>query len=74
MATVIGIFEHQYLNNQSLTIVKPEIKQDDLLINDTVEVCYNAFKANKMKYYSISNLKSYSILSVAKMFKTRLYF
>ena len=75
MATVIGIFEHQYLNNQSLTVVKPGSQTRRFThINDTVEVCYNAFKANKCKYYSISNLKSYSILSVAKMFKTKIIF
>ena len=75
MATVIGIFEHQYLNNQPLSVVKPGSQTRRFThINDTVEVCYNAFKANKCKYYSISNLKSYSIISVAKMFKTKIIF
>ena len=32
MATVIGIFENQYLNKKPLTVVKPETKQDVLLI------------------------------------------
>ena len=75
MATVIGIFEHQYLNNQPLTVVKPGNQTRRFThINDTVEVCYNAFRAGKCKYYSISNLKSYSIFSVAKMFKTKIVF
>ena len=75
MATVIGIFEHEYLNNRPLPVVKPGSQTRRFThINDTIEVCYNAFKANKCKYYSISNLKSYSILSVAKMFKTKIIF
>ena len=32
MATVIGIFEDQYLNKKPLTVVKPGNKQGDLLI------------------------------------------
>ena len=32
MATVIGIFENQYLNKKPLTVVKPGTKQEDLLI------------------------------------------
>ena len=69
MATVIGIFENQYLNNKTLTVVKPGTQTRRFThINDTVQVCYEAFKANKCKYYSISSKKSYSILQVAKMF------
>ena len=41
-------------------------------IFDTVSVCYEAFKADKCEYYSISNKKAYSILQVAKMFKSRI--
>ena len=35
-----------------------------------MQICYEAFNADKCKYYSISNKNSYSILQVAKMFKT----
>ena len=73
MATVIGIFENQYLNKKPLTVVKPGTQTRRFThINDTVKVCYEAFKANKCKYYSISNRRSYSILQVAKMFKTKI--
>ena len=41
-------------------------------ISDTVQICYSAFKANKCKYYSISSKNSYSILEVAKMFKSKI--
>ena len=35
-------------------------------------MCYKAFKANKCSYYSITSKKSYSILDVAKMFKSKI--
>ena len=75
MATVIGIFEHQYFNKKPLSIVKPGTQTRRFThIYDTVQVCYQAYKLNKCKYYSISNKKSYSILEVAKMFKTKIIF
>src|SRR6056300_848452 len=73
MATVVGIFEDQYLNKKPLTVVKPGDQTRRFThIFDTVNVCYEAFKADKCKYYSISNKKAYSILQVAKMFKSRI--
>ena len=67
--------KNQYLNQKPLTIVKPEIKQEDLLIFiHTVNICYEAFKANKCKYYSISHKSSFSILQVASMFKSKVVF
>ena len=75
MATVIGIFENQYQNGKSLTVVKPGTQTRRFThINDTVQICYEAFKADKCKYYSISNKNSYSILEVAKMFKSKIKF
>ena len=73
MATVIGIFENQYLNKKPLTVVKPGTQSRRFTnINDTVQICYEAFKANRCKYYSISNKNTYSILEVAKMFKSKI--
>ena len=75
MATVIGIFENQYLNQKSLTIVKPGNQTRRFThIYDTVNICYEAFKANKCKYYSISHKSSFSILQVASMFKSKVVF
>ena len=75
MATVIGIFENQYQHKKPITVVKPGTQTRRFThINDTVSVCYEAFKADKCKYYSISNKNSYSILEVAKMFKTKINF
>jgi UDP-glucose 4-epimerase len=73
MATVIGIFENQYINKKPLTVVKPGNQTRRFThIFDTVQICYEAFKADNCQYYSISNKNSYSILQVAKMFKSRI--
>ena len=73
MATVIGIFENQYLNKKPLTVVRPGTQSRRFThISDTVDICYEAFKVNKCKYYSISNKNSYSIFKVAKMFKSKI--
>ena len=75
MATVIGIFEKQYKNNLPLTVVKPGSQTRRFThIDDTVDVCYYAFKQNKCRHYSISHKKSYSILNVAKMFNHKIIF
>ena len=75
MATVIGIFENKYINKKPLTVVKPGTQTRRFThIYDTVQTCYEAFKENKRMYYSISNKNSYSILEVAKMFKSKIKF
>ena len=73
MATVIGIFENQYRNKQSLTVVKPGTQSRRFThISDTINACYYAWKTNKCRHYSISNKKSYTILQVAKMFDSKI--
>ncbi len=75
MATVIGIFEHQYKNKLPLTVVKPGNQTRRFThINDTVDICYQAWKKNKCSHYSISNKETYSILKVARLFKKRIRF
>ena len=75
MATVIGIFENQYLNKLPLTVVKPGTQSRRFThVNDTVQTCYYAWKQDKSRHYSISNKKSYTILEVAKLFKTKIKF
>ena len=75
MATVIGIFENQYKKKTSLTVVKPGTQSRRFThINDTVETCFYAWKQNNSRHYSISSKKSYSILEVAKMFKSKIKF
>ena len=73
MATVIGIFENRYKKKLPLTVVKPGTQTRRFThIWDTVETCYYAWKRNKCRHYSISNKKSYSIVKVAKLFKTKI--
>ena len=73
MATVIGIFENQFRNKLPLTVVKPGTQTRRFThVSDTIDVCYKAWKINKCRYYSISHKKSYSILQVAKMFKSKI--
>tara|TARA_B100000212_G_scaffold177348_1_gene133528 strand:- start:93 stop:989 length:897 start_codon:yes stop_codon:yes gene_type:complete len=75
MATVIGIFENQYKNNKTLTVVKPGNQSRRFThINDTVDACFYAWKKNKCRHYSISTKKSYTILEVAKMFNSKIKF
>ncbi len=75
MATVIGIFEDQYKKKIPLTVVRPGNQTRRFThISDTVEVCYDAWKKNKCRHYSISSKKSFSILQVAKMFGSNIKF
>ena len=73
MATVIGIFENCYNKNKPLTVVRPGTQTRRFThIDDTVKTCYEAWKKNKCLHYSISNMQSYSILQVAKMFDLKI--
>ena len=75
MATVIGIFEEHYKKKKPLPVVRPGSQTRRFThIQDTIEVCFKAWKENKGRHYSISNKQSYSILEVAKMFKSRIKF
>ena len=73
MATVIGIFEDQYKNRKPLTVVKPGTQTRRFThIDDTVNVCYEAWKKSRCAHYSISNKNFYSIKDVAKMFSAKI--
>lgn len=73
MATVIGIFEKQYKERKPLTVVRPGTQSRKFThIQDTIDVCFLAWKNNKCRHYSISSKKSYTILEVAKMFGGRI--
>ena len=75
MATVIGIFENCFKAKRPLTVVRPGSQTRRFThISDTIKVCYLAWKKNKCKHYSITNHKSYTILNVAKMFKSKIKF
>ncbi len=75
MATVIGIFENAYNQNKPLKVVKPGTQTRRFThIDDTIKVCYLAWKQNKCRHYSISNKKSCSIIDIAKMFNTKIVY
>ena len=73
MATVIGIFENHYKLKKTLPIVKPGTQSRRFThIQDTVEICYLAWRKNLCRHYSIAHHKSYSVLEVAKMFQRKI--
>ncbi len=75
MATVIGIFEDHYVQNKPLPVVRPGYQTRSFThIEDTIEVCYYAWKKNMNRHYSIYNKKSYSIIKVANLFGSKIKF
>ena len=75
MSTVNGIFEDHYKRGNPLPVVKPGTQSRRFThIDDTVEICYYAWKKNLCRHYSIANKKSYSILEVARMFNSKIKF
>ena len=75
MATVIGIFQDQYMKKKPLSVVRPGSQSRRFThIDDTVEACIFAWKRNKCRHYSITNRKSYSIVQVARLFRSKIKF
>ena len=75
MSTIIGIFEDHYKNKKPLPVVKPGSQTRRFThINDTINICYMAWKKNLCRHYSIANKNSFSVLSVAKMFGREIKF
>ena len=75
MSTVIGIFEDHYKRGKPLPVVKPGTQTRRFThIDDTVNACYLSWKKNLCRHYSIANKKSYSLLKVANMFKSKIRF
>jgi len=73
MSTVIGIFEDHYKKGKALPVVKPGTQTRRFThIDDTVNICFLAWKKNLCRHYSIANIKSYSLKDVAKMFKSKI--
>ena len=71
MATVVGIFEEHFRNQKALPIVKPGTQKRRFThVNDTVHACVLAWKKNKNAHYSVASSKSYSIIKLAKLFRT----
>ena len=73
MSTVIGIFENHFLSKKPIPVVKPGTQTRRFThIDDTIEICYLAWKKNLNRHYVITNKKSHSINEVAKMFNSKI--
>ena len=73
MSTVIGIFEDHFKKDKPLPVVRPGTQSRRFThIDDTINICYLAWKKNLCRHYSIANKKTFSVLEVAKMFKSRI--
>ena len=75
MSTVIGIFEDHFKRGKPLPLVRPGTQTRRFThIDDTIQVCFIAWKKNLCRHYSIANKKSYSLIDVAKMFNSKIKF
>jgi len=73
MATVVGIFEDHFKKRKKLPVVKPGTQVRRFThVNDTVKACIFAWKKNKCKHYSIASEQSYSIMELAKLFRSKI--
>jgi UDP-glucose 4-epimerase len=73
MATVVGIFEDHFKNKKKLPVVRPGTQDRRFThVHDTVKACIFAWKKNKCKHYSVASNQSYSIIELAKLFKSKI--
>jgi UDP-glucose 4-epimerase len=73
MATVVGIFEHHFKMGKKLPVVRPGTQVRRFTnVFDTVKACLFAWRQNKCKHYSIASNQSYSIIELAKLFKSKI--
>ena len=73
MATVVGIFEDHFKRGKKLPVVKPGTQVRRFThVHDTIKACIFAWKKNKCKHYSIASKQSFSIIELAKLFKSKI--
>jgi len=73
MATVVGIFEDHFKKKKKLPVVRPGTQVRRFThVYDTIKACIFAWKKNKCKHYSIASKQSYSIIELARMFKSKI--
>ena len=73
MATVVGIFEDCFKLGKKLPVVRTGTQERRFThVFDTVKACVFAWRKNKSKHYSIASRQSYSILELARMFKSHI--
>ena len=75
MSTVIGIFEEHYKKGRALPVVKPGTQTRRFThIDDTINICFLAWRKNLCRHYSIASKASYSLIEVANMFRAKIKF
>jgi UDP-glucose 4-epimerase len=73
MATVVGIFEDHFKRGKKLPVVRPGTQARRFThVYDTIKACVFAWKKNKCKHYSIASRHSFSIIELAKLFKSKI--
>ena len=73
MATVVGIFENYFKKGKKLPVVRPGTQERRFThVSDTVKACIFAWRKNKCKHYSIASKQSFSIIKLAKLFKSKI--
>jgi UDP-glucose 4-epimerase len=73
MATVVGIFENYFKKGKKLPVVRPGTQERRFTyVSDTVKACIFAWRKNKCKHYSIASNQSFSIIKLAKLFKSKI--
>jgi UDP-glucose 4-epimerase len=73
MATVVGIFEEHFKRGKKLPVVSPGTQVRRFTnVYDTVKACILAWQKNKCAHYSIASKQSYSIIELAKLFKSKI--
>ena len=71
MATVVGIFEDHFKRKEKLPVVRPGTQLRRFThVSDTVKSCIFAWKKNRCNHYSIASKQSFSIIELAKLFKS----
>jgi UDP-glucose 4-epimerase len=73
MATVVGIFEDYFKREKKLPVVRPGTQARRFThVFDTVKACIFAWRKNRCKHYCIASKQSYSIIQLAKLFKSKI--
>ena len=73
MATVVGIFEDYFKKKKKLPVVRPGTQVRRFThVYDTVKACIFAWKKNRCKHYSIASNQFFSIIELAKLFKSKI--
>jgi len=73
MATVVGIFEDHFKRGKKIPVVRPGTQARRFThVYDTIKACIFAWKINKCKHYSIASKQSFSIIELAKLFKSKI--